>query len=238
MDQQFETRVHRRLVRTIVVWDLPTRVFKWSLVVTVGLAFLFSSSHPHGSLFLIHVACGYAVTLLLLFRFAWGFIGGQYARFRSFVYGWTGVRAYARGLLRLDPPRVVGHNPVGDWMIMTILATLCVIVVTGLLAESRTGGAGRLSGLLSPGSVVILGDIHAWLGFFIIWLAGLHVAGVLFESLLHRENLVRSMITGRKKTADPNDRDGQVSLWRAAPLLVLLAILGTWLTVGTHLPPR
>jgi len=222
----------------MVVWDLPTRIFKWSLVLAVGLAFLFSSSHPHGSLFLFHVACGYVVTLLLLFRFVWGFIGGRYARFRSFVHGWRGVSAYARGLLHLNPPRTVGHNPVGGLVIMTMLATLSVLVVTGLLAESKTGGAGRLSGLLSHGSVAILGDIHAWLGLFIIWLAGLHVAGVLFESLLHRENLVRSMLTGRKKTADPNDKDGQVSLWRAAPLLVLLAILGAWLAVGTHLPPR
>ena len=62
--------------RIIAVWDLPTRLFKWSLVVFVLLAFLVSSSHPYGSLFLVHVACGYAVTLLLLFRLAWGFIGG------------------------------------------------------------------------------------------------------------------------------------------------------------------
>ena len=225
-------------MRTIVVWDLPTRLFKWSLVVAVCLAFVFSTSHPRGSLFLIHVACGYAVALLLLFRLAWGFIGGWYARFRSFVHGWRGVSAYAQGLLRLDPPRTLGHNPVGGLMIMTMLATLSVIVVTGLLAESRTGGAGQLSGLLSPGAVVVMGDIHAWLGFFIMWLAGLHVAGVLFESLLHRENLVRSMVTGRKKTVDPNAKNGRVPLWRAAPLLVLLAILGAWLAVGTHLPPR
>lgn len=246
MDQQFELGVNRPVVRTIVrpvvrtivVWDLPTRIFKWSLVLAVCLAFLFSSSHPHGSLFLIYVACGYAVTLLLLFRFAWGFIGGQYARFRSFVYGWRGIRAYAEGLLRLGPPRTLGHNPVGGWMIMTMLVTLSAIVLTGLLAESRTGGAGRLSGLLSPATVVVLGDIHAWLGFLIMWLAGLHVAGVLFESVLHRENLVRSMITGRKDTTDPRDRNYQVSLWRAVPLLVLLAVLGAWLAAGTHVPPR
>ena len=72
MDQHFPPTVETPLRRPIVVWDLPTRIFKWSLVVAVGLAFLFSSSHPHGSLFLVHVACGYVVTLLLLFRLAWG----------------------------------------------------------------------------------------------------------------------------------------------------------------------
>jgi cytochrome b len=221
---------------SVVVWDLPTRIFKWSLVFAVGLAFLFSSSHPHGSLFLIHVMCGYVVTLLLLFRFAWGFIGGQYARFRSFVCNWGGVRAYAGGLLSLKPPRTLGHNPVGGWMILTMLAILSAIVVTGLFAEGKTGGAGRLSALLPRDSVVLLGDIHAWLGFVIMWLAAVHVAGVLFESLLHRENLVRSMLTGRKDTVDPNHNSGQVSLWRAVPLLILLVILGAWLAAGTHLP--
>jgi cytochrome b len=226
------------MARSVVVWDLPTRIFKWSLVLAVGLAFLFSSSHPRGALFVIHVACGYAVTLLLLFRLAWGFIGGPYARFRSFIYGWRCVRAYAEGLLRLNPPRTLGHNPVGGWMIVTMLATLSVIVVTGLLAEARTGGAGQFSALLSAGTIAVIGDIHAWLGFLIIWLAGAHVAGVLVESVLHRENLVRSMVTGRKHVTASYCGNHQVSPWRAVPLLVVLAVLGAWLVLGTHAPPR
>ena len=224
--------------RTIAVWDLPTRLFKWSLVLTVSLAFLFSSSHPRGSIFLVHVACGYVVTLLLLFRFVWGFVGGQQARFRSFVYGWRCVHAYSRRLLRFDPPRTLGHNPVGGWMIMTLLTTLSFIVLTGLLAESRTGGSGALSQLLSTGAIAVLGDIHAWLGLVIMWLAGLHVAGVLFESLLHRENLILTMITGRKRIVDPSDIDARhTSLWHAAPLVIVLAILGAWLVANTHMPP-
>lgn len=122
-------------------------------------------------------------------------------------------------------------------MIVTMLATLSAIVLTGLFAEGRTGGAGRLSALPPRDSVVLLGDVHAWLGFAIMWLAAVHVAGVLFESLLHRENLVRSMLIGRKKTVDPNHANGQVSLWRAIPLLILLVIMGAWLAAGTHLPP-
>jgi hypothetical protein len=124
-------------------------------------------------------------------------------------------------------------------MILTMLTTLSAIVVTGLLAEGRTGGAGRFTALLSSGSVRMVGDIHAWLGFVIMWLAGAHSAGVLVESVLHRENLVRSMITGRKETDDPSEGDGHpVSLWRVLPLMVLLAILGLWLAVGTGAPKR
>jgi cytochrome b len=229
---------NERRPRTIVVWDLPTRFFKWSLVLAVSLAFLVSSRHPNGTTFLVHVACGYIVTLLLMFRFVWGFIGGQYARFQSFVHGWRSVRAYVRGLLRLDPPRTLGHNPVGGWMIMTLLATLSIVVLTGLLAQSKTGGSGPLSGLLSSGAVGVIGEIHAWLGFVIMWLAGAHVAGVILESLLHRENLILSMITGRKQTAASNELDaGQASHWRAAVLAVVLVILGVWLAANTNLPP-
>jgi cytochrome b len=237
MGEQFPTTMKGYLSQSIVVWDLPTRIFKWSLVLTVVLAFLFSSSHPHGSLFIIHVACGYVVGLLLLFRLAWGFVGGPHARFRSFMYGWKSVRAYTEALLRLDPPRTTGHNPVGGWMIVAMLATLSIIVVTGLLAEGRTGGAGRLSALLPRDSIALLGDLHAWLGFVIMWIAAAHVAGVLFESLLHRENLVRSMLTGRKEASDPNKQSGQESLWRAAFLLIVLVALGAWLAAGTRLPP-
>jgi hypothetical protein len=112
-----------------------------------------------------------------------------------------------------------------------------VIVVTGLLAEGRTGGAGRFSELLSRGAVAVVGDIHAWLGFFIIWLAGAHVAGVVFESLLHRENLVRTMITGRRQAADQRCADARLApMWRAVLLAVVLGVLGVWLAVGTRVP--
>ncbi len=222
----------------VAVWDLPTRIFKWSLVLAVSLAFLVSSSHPRGTVFLVHVACGYIVTLLLIFRFAWGFVGGQYARFRSFVRDWQSVRTYSRGLVRLEPPHTLGHNPVGGWMIVLLLSTLSLIVLTGLLAEGRTGGKGPLSDLLSNSAIAVIGDTHAWLGFLIMWLAGLHVSGVLFESLLHRENLILTMITGRKRTLDSNSNDA----WRAshgwaALLVIVLAILGVWFVADTHTAP-
>lgn len=237
-NQQLGRSAVEARTRMVVIWDLPTRVFKWSLVVAVLVAFLFSSSHPRGSLFLVHVGCGYTVALLLLFRFVWGFIGGQYARFHSFVRGWKRVRAYGLGLLRFDPPRVVGHNPVGGWMIVALLVTLSVVVLTGLVAEGRTGGAGQLSHALPASAVAIVGNIHAWLGFLIMWLAGLHVAGVLFESLLHRENLIRTMLTGRKRVVGQDKVDVRgVSLWRVVPLVIVLAIMGIWLAAGTRAPP-
>jgi cytochrome b len=224
--------------RTIFVWDLPTRIFKWSLVLCVGTAFLISSMHPHGLLFTVHIACGYAITLLLLFRLAWGAIGGERARFTDFVQGWRGIRAHAIGLLRLDPEETAGHNAIGGWMILLLLATLAATVITGLLSEGSTGGAGRLSNALPTKAIPAVAWLHGTLGFAIIWLAGAHVAGVVVESLLHRENLVRAMITGRKRVRSPTLADARaVSLWRAVPIVLALALLGAWLIAGTHLPP-
>ncbi len=224
--------------RRIFVWDAPTRIFKWLLVLSVGTAFLASSMHPRGLLFVVHIACGYAVALLLLFRLAWGAIGGERARFADFVHGWRGARAHAVGLLRLDPEETAGHNAIGGWMILLLLATLAVIVLTGLLTEGSTGGAGVLSDVLPRGAIGWVGWIHGMLGFAIIWLAGAHVAGVVVESLLHRENLVRAMITGRKRVRAPGLADARkVSPWRVVPILLALALLGAWMVAGTHLPP-
>ena len=123
-------------------------------------------------------------------------------------------------------------------MIVTMLATLSAIVLSGLLAEGKTGGAGPLSALLSVGTVAVLGDIHAWLGFLIIWLVGLHVTGVLFESLLPRENLILTMITGRKETTDSQCVNARrAPLWLSVPLVTILATLGTWMAYVARVPP-
>lgn len=233
-----ETAQSKPEPRAIFVWDAPTRIFKWLLVLSVGTAFLASSMHPRGLLFIVHIACGYAVALLLLFRIAWGVMGGERARFGDFVRGWRGVRAHALGLLRLDPEETAGHNAIGGWMILLLLATLAITVITGLLTEGSTLGAGVLSDALPAAWVGAVAWIHGTLGFAIMWLAGAHVAGVVAESLLHRENLVRAMITGRKRVRAPGLADARkVSPWRVVPILLALAVLGAWLVAGTQLPP-
>jgi len=232
-----EASARRPRWRRIEVWDLPTRLFKWLLVLFVGAAFLFSSMRPHGWLFIVHVSCGYGVVLLLLFRLAWGFMGGERARFTTFVRGWRVVRRHGEALLRLNPEEVAGHNPLGGWMILLMLACLALIVVTGLLTEGSTGGGGVLSGLLPARMVGPIGWIHGTLGFAIIWLAAFHVGGVLVESLLHRANLIAAMITGRKWVRSPALADARaVSLWRAVPVVLLLGLVGAWMIAGTRLP--
>ena len=225
-------------MRRIAVWDLPTRIFHWTLVASVATAYLISSGRPTGVTFLVHVTCGYLVVLLLLFRLAWGFFGGEHARFRAFVRGPASALAYARSLLGGTAPRFVGHNPAGAAMIVLILVTLVLLVATGLLAEGITGGAGPLSGLLPDATARAVGEIHQLLGNGILVLAGIHIAGVVVESVLQRENLAATMITGRKPAHEGGERDaGRAPIWRAVVLVAVLAALAAGMVSATAVPP-
>ena len=223
-------------MRSVKVWDLPTRIFHWVLVASILLAYFTSSGHPRGFLFALHVVGGYSVVLLLVFRLVWGVFGGEHAHFASFLRGWTAVKEHALRLAALAPGRNLGHNAVGGWMIMLMLGTLLAIVTTGLLVEGITEGAGPLSRVLPAGLVEPVGAVHRWLGTAILVLAGLHVAGVLAECLLNRENLVRAMITGHKNVAGARDAYA-VPRVRAVLLLLLLAFLGGFMVGVTRLPP-
>jgi cytochrome b len=230
-------------MRSIKVWDFPTRVFHWALVFFVLFAYITGEGRPHGLQFTLHIVGGYAVALLIAFRVVWGFVGGEHARFPAFVHGWQAFKDHARSLLRLAPPHTLGHNPVGGWMIMLMLATLVAIVLTGLLSQGVTGGTGPLTGVLPQSLVHPVGEIHELLGSFILWLAGIHVLGVLVESVMLRENLTRAMITGTKPADLPGARDARPApWWRAAAAAVLFVFLAGYMasvtTVPDTAPPR
>ena len=105
--------------RAVLVWDLPTRVFHWLLVLGVAVSYL--TGGEEGWLFVVHTASGYLIAVLLLVRVIWGVIGSPRSRFRDFVYGRRVVADYVRGLLALRPARHTGHNPLGGWMIILSL---------------------------------------------------------------------------------------------------------------------
>ena len=179
------------------VWDLPPRLFHWSLVLLVGINLFLIG--PRGGLdTVIHFVAGYLVLGLLVFRLAWGFVGSPRSRFRDFVHRWPAVSAYLGRLARFDPPHSVGHNPVGGWMIMLLLAILGTMIATGLFATGRHG-AGPLAVLLPVAWTAIAGSIHELVSNLLIGLIIVHVAGVAAEWLLTGDNLVRAMLNGRKR---------------------------------------
>lgn len=182
--------------QTIMVWDLPTRLFHWILVALVALAW--TTGEAEGVLFTVHKIAGYGVLVAILFRLIWGFVGSPQSRFRDFVHPWPVVRDYAKGLLALRPRPTAGHNPLGGWMILLLIATLLGVVITGLFAGDD-GSNGPLSGMISTALVEALTEIHEGLTGLLLALIALHLAGVIVESVLLAQNLVIAMLTGRKR---------------------------------------
>lgn len=180
----------------VVIWDLPTRVFHWLLLVGFAIAFLTSEDSRY---LYAHVFGGYLFFGLLVFRFVWGAIGSHYARFRAFAYDWPSVTAYLKGLLTGRAARHIGHNPAGGWAIFAMLGLGLAIAVTGLITLGGEEGHGPLVGWVSYEFGAATEAVHEVLAWTMLGLVAVHLAGVIVESLIHRENLIWSMITGVKE---------------------------------------
>jgi len=178
-----------------LVWDLPTRVFHWTFAGAFAIAFLTLGDDRYLDW---HVFAGYLALAAVVFRIVWGLVGGPYARFREFAYGWREVRAYLAGLLAGRPPRHLGHNPPGSWAIFALLALGLAITVSGIAVLGSEEVHGPLAGVLPTHLDVPLKWTHSTLAWVMLALLGVHVAGVLVESFVHRESLTLAMITGSK----------------------------------------
>lgn len=210
----------------VLVWDLPTRIFHWALVIAVVVSYV--TGGEEGSWFVVHTVSGYIVALLLLFRLIWGFWGSAHSRFSDFIYSLGSVGAYLRRLVQLDPPKFVGHNPLGGWMVVLLLVVLAANVTTGLLSGEEHGPGGLLLPLIAAPGEEGLGEIHEVLANVIVVLAGLHLLGVAADWVLTRENLLRAMISG-KKMLDEQDAAQEprpVSGWRVLVATALVVIAG------------
>jgi len=194
----------------ILVWDPLVRLFHWTLVVAFTLAY-FSQEGPFEDLLdqvdgdwlqAIHVWAGYTIAGLLLFRLLWGFAGPRHARFSDFVRGPRETLRYVKDVLTLRAPRHLGHNPAGGAMIVALLLSLTITVVAGLMLYGADKGLGPLASLLlasSDAAIHSIKEVHEFFANFTLLLVVGHLVGVIWESLLHRENLAHAMITGRKR---------------------------------------
>ena len=205
----------------ILVWDILVRLFHWFLVICFAVAYLTAEESEQW-----HAYFGYAVLGLISFRMVWGVVGTRYARFSDFVYAPRAVYKYLRSLLEKKPEHYIGHNPAGGWMIVAVLLSLFVVTISGLQVYAIEEGRGPLaSGAANEIAVIsaayadeddsrqagergkgrgrhkenIWEEVHEVSANLILILIFLHIAGAIVASRLHRENLVKSMITGKKK---------------------------------------
>ncbi len=209
------------------IWDLPTRLFHWALALLI--VFSVTTAKIGGNWMDWHLRSGYAVLTLLAFRLLWGFAGPRYARFAQFVRGPRAVLAY----LRAAPgaaERHAGHNPLGAWSVLALLAALLVQASTGLFANDEIATEGPLAKLVSGATASAMTRVHLLNQNIIYALVALHVAAIAFYFFVKRENLVAPMITGDKRgiAAEPA-RDDALMRARAALLALLVAGLVTYI---------
>ncbi|WP_378949746.1 cytochrome b/b6 domain-containing protein [Mesorhizobium sp. ANAO-SY3R2] len=174
---------------TVKVWDPLVRLFHWSLVASFAVAWLSADEVKN-----LHEWAGYAAAALIGFRLVWGVIGPRYARFTQFIRSPGYTLGYFRDLLAGREARFVGHNPLGGLMIAGLLLTMGTTALTGWMQTTDTYWG-----------IEWVKELHETCANAMLALVVLHVGGVVFSSVRHGENLVRSMLTGRKAAAGAED---------------------------------
>ena len=223
-DKKYESRSAQenpaKKVYSIKIWDIPTRIFHWLLVIFVFFSFI--TGKIGATAMKYHELSGFAVLSLVVFRLVWGFVGGQQSRFSAFVKGPATVFGYAASLLRNDSAHYIGHNPLGGWSIIAMLMSLLLQTGTGLFANDDILTEGPLYHLVSKQTSDCLTGLHHLNQKVLIVLIALHISAIMFYLIAKRENLLKPMITGKKAYEQKID-----SSWGNPLLALFLAVLVT-----------
>jgi cytochrome b len=181
-----------------LIWDIPTRLFHWTLATSFALAWLTSESDTWRS---VHVFAGYLMVGLVGFRVLWGFAGSHFSRFSSFRFGPGEAMTYLKQLVSGRAPRHVGHNPTGSLAIYAMLVLTMIVGASGVLTLGSDEQQGLAAGWFSFSQAQTLKELHELTATLMLLLVGGHIVGVVAESVMHKENLARSMVTGNKLAA-------------------------------------
>jgi len=173
----------------VKVWDPLVRIGHWALLLTLAVAWF---TQEGGRVW--HERFGYAALAIVAVRIVWGVLGPRYARFAQFVRAPAQTLDYAAQVLHRSEPRHLGHNPLGGWMILALLANVILVGASGWLYTTD-----------AYWGVEWVEDMHEFFADSLLALAGVHVAGVVFASLRHRENLAAAMLSGLKRPPGPGD---------------------------------
>jgi len=196
----------KQIKEPIPVWDIAIRVFHWGLVVAFAFAYLTEDDFET-----LHVYAGYIVLGLISFRIIWGLIGTKHARFSDFVCRISTTKQYLKSILAGNPKYYLGHNPAGGMMIVVLLLSLFALSYSGLETYASEGKGPLANTEISivssayadgnhhrSGKGDFWEEIHEFLANFTLLLVFMHVVGVFVSSLVHKENLIRAMVTGKK----------------------------------------
>ncbi len=210
-----------------LIWDLPTRLFHWMLVLLIALQYATAKFH-----FLDmdwHFRFGYATLTLIVFRICWGFFGSQSSRFTCFVRGPVAVVGYVRSQFSTNPQVSVGHNPLGGWSAIVLIVSVLVQAISGLFASDGVDTDGPLSDKVASSTVKLFSRIHVWNENILLVLIALHVVAIALYYVLRKDDLLSPMITGKKAISGLPLKFA--SRWRALALLIISACAVTGVIV-------
>jgi cytochrome b len=217
----------------ILAWDLPTRLFKWSLVILVVTAWVASGFDD--PVMAIHKAAGYGVLVLVVYRVLWGFFGGSTARFGSFVRSPRAALRYAKAARENRAPPYLGHNPAGGLMVVALLFVCGIQTLLGLFASDGVLASGPFADAVGATLSGWAASAHAAWFYVILALAVAHIGVNLFHQFVKRDNLIGAMVTGRKADGRYVDRAGAVKGSVLVALICLCVAVGL-VYLGVTLP--
>jgi len=220
LDSDVRAQDNETLLRPIRVWDLPVRLFHWTLVAAFAGAFI--TNRLGVSYFKYHVWCGYTVLVLVSFRILWGFVGTYHARFRNFVRGPITTAAYAHALVSRAHAHLAGHNPLGAWMVIFLLGALFIQAASGLFSTDDIINAGPYYAAVTKETAASLSSLHRRLFYWIAFAVLLHIAAVVAHKFFDGSDLIRAMFSGRKRIGDSNIPSSQ-----PASAVLALGLLAT-----------
>jgi len=208
---------------TTRIWDPFVRLFHWALVLLIAFSWWSGEQHDMDR----HRLSGYTILALVVFRVLWGFFGPRTARFSSFVRGPGAVMAYVRSMGSRIAHASNGHNPLGGWSVVAMLAVILAMVVAGLFSVDVDGlESGPLADYVSFEAGRSAAEIHETVFNVILALVAIHVAAVLFYLVWKRQNLIRAMVTG-KRPLGAGEVPGEVAgdmRWSVVAAVACLAV--------------
>lgn len=222
--------MNKQLSGQVRVWDLPLRLFHWSLVILVGVS-IYTGLVGGFVEMDYHMLSGYAILTLIIFRIAWGFAGSEHSRFSSFVKP-ARIVPYLRSLPGPGHKPHAGHNPLGALSVLAMLLALLVQALTGLFANDDILLEGPLYHLVSEDMSDRLTSIHHYNTWVIYCLLGLHGLAILYYEIVKGERLALPMITGRKRLEGAGTRPGPARELAVAAVILAAAAAATWYLVN------
>jgi cytochrome b len=220
--------------KTIKVWDLPVRIFHWSLVILFIAAYVTNALGT--DYFKYHLWCGYAIIVIVGFRITWGLVGTYHAQFINFIRNPVTTIKYAIQSVKNTEKHYAGHNPLGAVMVIVLLLTVLIQAITGLFTNDEILNVGPLYGYITDELSLKLTSLHRHLFYWILAAVVLHVIAVLAHVFFKRDNIIKAMFTGNKPAKGLEDEKsiGSSKIWLAIIILVILALVLAWIVV--HAP--